>query len=95
VQVREVAIPEPATCFFPEQVEFGGGKEGAAEPRGVEFMVGFEIELAPQALLVPSLEHEAWIGSSNPVSQLLPALDASFWRAPFPPFTLRRWPSQG
>jgi hypothetical protein len=95
MQVREVAIPEPTTCFLPDQVEFGEGKEGTVEPRGVEFMVGFEIELPPQALLVPSPKHKARIGSGNPANQLLPVLDTPFWRPPFPPSMLRRWPRPG
>ena len=55
MQIREVTIPEPTTCFLPNQGEIGEGKESAAEPRGVEFMVGFEIELSAEA----SIEAEA------------------------------------
>jgi hypothetical protein len=78
MQVRKVAIPEPTTCFLPDQAKFGEGKKRAAEPRGIEFMVGFEIELPSEPLLIPSLKYEAWIGSSNPINQLSPALDTSF-----------------
>jgi len=95
MQVREVAISEPTTRFLPDQVQLGEGKKRAAEPRGIEFMVGFEIELSSEALLIPSLKNETRIGSSNPINQLSPALDTSFWGSPFPLATLRCCTTQG
>ena len=59
MQVREVAILEPTTRLLPDQVQLGEGKKGATEPRGVEFMVGFEIELSSEALLIPALKRKA------------------------------------
>ena len=84
MQVRDVTLPELTTCFLPDQVQLWEGKKGATEPCGVEFMVGCEIQLSSEALLIPALKRKARIGSSNPVNQLLPALDTSFWGSPLP-----------